>query len=300
MEQTVLAGRSCEIAAPAKINLYLRVLGRRADGYHDLDSWMHKIALSDRLAISLRAEPGLTLAVGDDRLPADATNLVSRAASAFFAACRLSDSVGADIILEKNIPLAAGLGGGSSDAAATLLALNSLCGLPLAAPALAELGLSLGADVPLFLFDAPAAFASGVGEILRPAPVLTGYRLVLVNPGFPVSTRDVFSRLSLTEKRKKIKKAPSVDDLDLGLDLGLGLALENDLEAVTMAMHPEIARIKERLLSFGATAALMSGSGATVFGLFAMRDFPSLARIEEDLCQEFGSQVFVTNLLTGA
>ncbi|HBT96480.1 MAG TPA: 4-(cytidine 5'-diphospho)-2-C-methyl-D-erythritol kinase [Desulfobulbaceae bacterium] len=299
MDRMLLAGArraSCEIAAPAKINLYLRVVRRRRDGYHDLDSWMHKIALCDRLTVSLRPTPGLTLTVSDKHLPGDATNLVWRAASAFFATCGLSDTVGADIVLEKNIPVAAGLGGGSSDAAATLSALNRLCGLPLTASGLSELGLSLGADVPFFLFDAPSAFASGIGEILRPAPLLAGYHLVLVNPGFPVSTRETFSRLSLTEKTKKIKKASPVGregDEDIN-------GFDNDLEAVTMAMHPEIARIKERLLFLGAATALMSGSGATVFGLFARRNFLSLTRVEENLRQEFGPLVFVTNLLTGA
>ena len=288
------------MTAPAKINLYLRVLGRRQDGYHDLESWMQKIALADRLVISLRSQPGLTLTVGEERLPGDETNLVWRAAMAFFAASGLANRVGASIFLEKNIPLAAGLGGGSSDAAAVLLGLNRLCGLLLTGPALAELGLSLGADVPFFLFPAPAAFASGVGEILRPAPVLSGYHVVLVNPGFPVSTKEVFSRLSLTEKTKKTKRtAPVVwrgDEDVSGLDLR---SLSNDLEAVTIAMYPQIARIKERLLALAAETALMSGSGATVFALFSMRDFPSCARIEKDL-QEFAPLVFVTNALTGA
>ena len=296
MVQAMPVGTPLVVTAPAKINLYLQVLRRRADGYHDLESWMQKITLADRLVISRRPAPGVTLTVSEDRLPGDETNLVWRAATAFFAACHLSDTFGADIILEKNIPLAAGLGGGSSDAAAVLLGLNGLCDRPLAGPALAELGLSLGADVPFFLFPAPAAFVGGIGEILRPAPVLSGYRLVLVNPGFPVSTREVFSRLPLTERTKKIKRTPPVsrgDNWDVN-------GLDNDLEAVTIAMHPEIARIKERLLALGAAAALMSGSGATVFGLFPMPDFPTCAGIEKDLRQEFGPLVFVTNALTGA
>ena len=296
MDAAMLAGTSWAITAPAKINLYLRVVRRRDDGYHDLESWMQKIALADRLAISLRLAPGLTLKVSDERLPGDDSNIVWRAATAFFAACRLADSIGADIVLEKNIPLAAGLGGGSSDAAATLLGLNHLCGLPLTVPALAELGLSLGADVPFFLFPGPAAFARGIGEILRPAPVLAGYHLVLVNPGFPVSTKEVYARLPLTEKAKKIKRTALLDRED-GHDIS---GLDNDLEAVAIAMHPEIADIKKRLLSLGSAMALVSGSGATVFALFAMRDFPSCAGIEEDLRQEFGPLVFVTNVLTGA
>jgi len=291
---------SLEVAAPAKINLYLRVRRRRADGYHDLDSWMQKIALFDRLVISLRSTPEITLKVNDERLPGDATNLVWRAAAAFFKACRSSGKIngaGADISLEKNIPLAAGLGGGSSDAAATLFGLNRLCGFPLTASALAELGLFLGADVPFFLFSAPAAFAGGVGEILRPAPILQGYRLVLVNPGFAVSTKEVFSRLSLTAETKKTKKTSFVNE-DGSCEVS---DFVNDLEAVTVAMHPEIFRIKECLLSLGAAAALMSGSGPTVFALFSMREFPgSLTRIEEYLRQEFGSLVLVTTVLTGA
>ena len=296
MDAKILAGASCVITAPAKINLYLRVLRRREDGYHDLASWMQKIALADRLIISLRPAPGLTLTVNDGRLPGDETNLVWRAAIAFFAACRLTDTIGADIILEKNIPLAAGLGGGSSDAAATLLGLNRLCGRPLNDSALTALGLSLGADVPFFLFPAPAAFAGGIGEILRPAPILSGYHVVLVNPGFPVSTKEVYTRLPLTEKSKKIKRTALVGRED-GQDVS---GLDNDLEAVVIAMHPEIARIKQRLLALGAAAALMSGSGATVFALFSTRDFLSRAGIEEDLRQEFGPLVFVTNALTGA
>jgi 4-diphosphocytidyl-2-C-methyl-D-erythritol kinase len=291
------------VAASAKINLYLRVRRRRADGYHDLDSWMQKIAIFDHLTLSLRSTPGITLQVDDGRLPGDATNLVWRAAAAFFATCRLTsniDGLGADIFLQKNIPLAAGLGGGSSDAAATLLGLNRLCGFPLTASALAELGLSLGADVPFFLFPAPAAFASGVGEILRPAPVLPGYQLVLVNPGFALSTKEVFSRLSLTEKTKKTKKTSLVDE-DGNYDISDVSGFVNDLEAVAMAMRPEISRIKECLFSLGAAAALMSGSGPTVFALFSAREFSgSLAGIKEYLRQEFGSLVFVTTVLTGA
>jgi len=293
-------GGPLAVAAPAKINLYLRVQRRRADGYHDLDSWMQKIALFDRLAISLRSAPGITLKIDDERLPADATNLVWRAAAAFFETCCLAgkiSGVGADIFLEKNIPLAAGLGGGSSDAAATLLGLNRLCDFPLTAATLAELGLSLGADVPFFLFPAPAALAGGVGEILRPAPVLQGYRVVLVNPGFAVSTKEVFSRLSLTAETKKTKKTSPVAE-GSGCDVS---DLVNDLEAVAVAMHPEISRIKDRLLTLGAAAALMSGSGPTVFALFPAREFVnSLAGIKEYLRREFGSLVFVTTVLTGA
>ena len=299
-KETMPATASLAVAAPAKINLYLRVRRRRADGYHDLDSWMQRIALFDRLAISLRSTPEITLKVDDGRLPGDATNLVWRAAAAFFNACHLAGKIsdtGADIFLEKNIPLAAGLGGGSSDAAATLLGLNRLCGFPLTASALAELGLSLGADVPFFLFPAPAAFAGGVGEILRPAPVLQGYSLVLVNPGFAVSTKEVFSRLSLTEETKKTKKASLVVD-GSACDAD---SLVNDLEAVALAMHPEISRIKDRLLALGAIAALMSGSGPTVFALFPAREFSeTLAQIKECLRQEFGPLVFVTTMLTGA
>jgi len=294
--RAMAAGASCVMLAPAKINLYLHVLRRRQDGYHDLASWMQKIALADRLVISLRPAPSLSLTVRDGRLPGDETNLVWRAATAFFAACHLADTFGADIVLEKNIPLAAGLGGGSSDAAAALLGLNRLCGLPLSAPALAALGLSLGADVPFFLYPQPAAFANGIGEILRPAPVLSGYHLLLVNPGFPLSTREVFSRLPLTEKTKKIKRTAPADG-ENGQDVSW---LSNNLEIVAVAMHPEIASIKRRLLALGAAAAVMTGSGATVFGLFAAPDFPSCAGIEKKLRQEFGPLVFVTTVLTGA
>ncbi|MDR3088682.1 MAG: 4-(cytidine 5'-diphospho)-2-C-methyl-D-erythritol kinase [Desulfobulbaceae bacterium] len=289
------------VSAPAKINLYLRALRRRADGYHELSSWMQKIALCDYLTITPRATPRIRLEVRNQNLAADATNLVWRAAAAFFAACdaRAANRGGVnglDILLEKHIPTAAGLGGGSSDAATTLASLNQICGAPLDADTLANIGLSLGADVPFFLFAAPAAYAGGIGEILRAAPTLDGYHIVLVNPGFAVSTKEVFSRLSLTSPRKKTTKSGPGAGGSQPLT-----ELENDLEAVTIAMRPEIARIKNRLIALGAARALMSGSGATVFALFSHRDFPDApTTMAEDLRREFGSLVFVTHALTGA
>ncbi len=268
MPRDVLALR-----APAKINLYLRITGRRPDGYHTLDTLMQKVDLQDEVVLRTAAG-GVSLHCPGADLPEDGGNLVFRAAELFLATfgprCD-RPSPGVAITLSKHIPVAAGLGGGSSDAAATLAGLNTLFACHCTANELAELGLRLGADVPFFLNDAPAAVAAGIGEVLRPAPPLAGHDVLLVNPGFPVSTRWAYQTFALTKKEEesnlaRFKNGPEGSG---GPRTELPCDLHNDLEAVTMGRYPEIEQLKHALLARGATAALMSGSGPTVFGLFA-------------------------------
>jgi 4-diphosphocytidyl-2-C-methyl-D-erythritol kinase len=261
------------IAAPAKINLFLQVTGRRPDGYHELVSLMQKLRLADTLVVQL-IDGGVSLTCSDPDLPVDESNLAWRAAHHFFreTGCRC----GATISLEKKIPVAAGLGGGSSDAASVLLALNHLCDSCLTEDELADLGFPLGADVPFFVRAAPAALARGIGERLTPAHCLHPGPVLLVNPGFPVSTKWAYENLALTSEGNPYILAPDSAYLNNGYFGSGSIDIEaagvsffvNDLESVTIARYPEIGRIKESLLAFGARVALMSGSGPTVFGLF--------------------------------
>lgn len=244
---------------PAKINLWLEVVGKRADGYHELSSLMLPIAVYDQLHVTLGG-PKVSLTCSHSDVPQDERNLVWRAADQFRRATRLSQGV--NINLVKNIPIGAGLGGGSADAGVLLAILNDMAGKPLAASALVDLARSLGADVAFFLQQRPA-LATGIGEQLEWVDGLPAYPLVLIKPPIMVSTRSVYQKLTLTRQGAAIKicafKAQPLD---------LPRVLVNDLESVTVADFPVIAQIKQWLVDHGALGALMSGSGPTVFAVF--------------------------------
>lgn len=247
--------------APAKINLSLHVLRKRPDGYHDLASVMQQISINDELTYSLRPE-GIVLHCPGTDLPTNEQNLVYRAAQAIFH--HTDYTGGVEIVLKKNIPSAAGLGGGSSDAAATLMALNDLCSLNVSQTDLMKIGAKLGADVPFFIF-ATRAFAAGIGDELQTLSDLPQLHLVLINPAFPLSTKTVYENLNLTLTKKKnnyrIPRFYALGDVIR--------ELHNDLEAVSFRMHPQLNAFKQMLLDEGALGALMSGSGPTLFGIFA-------------------------------
>ena len=268
------------LKAPAKINLFLRVTGRRADGYHLLETRMQKVALYDTLVLST-CPNGVHLHCAGSTVPTDADNLVWRAAELFLEKTtgRRSGTDGGVVIeLTKNIPVAAGLGGGSSDAAATLYGLNDLFGCGCSSEELSDWGLQLGADVPFFLAETPAALATGIGEVLHPVDSLRGYSILLVNPGFPVSTRWVYQNFTLTNRECASNLVNSQEGVvEQVVPLCPHRAnpptvfLVNDLETVTVARYPSIGQLKDVLMRSGAAGALMSGSGPTVFGLFAER-----------------------------
>lgn len=287
------------IQAPAKINLYLAVKGKRADGYHELESVMQKLALVDNVRIRVEEGFGITLSCPGSDLPADETNLVWRAARLFL------DEVGLEcrvtILLEKNIPVAAGLGGGSSDAAAVLLALDELLATNLAEERLLEMALRLGADVPFFIKrNLPAALAEGVGEQLTSAPGIQDCQVILVKPGFGVSTKWVFDNFALTTTGNPYILAPEKDCQSGRYSSFEGDFLEkygsagffNDLESVTVTRYPEIAEIKQELLADGARVSLMSGSGSTVFGIF--NDSRKARACYEKFSRRYGKDVFLT------
>ncbi len=247
--------------APAKINLSLHVLRKRPDGYHDLASVMQKISIYDELTFSL-CTGEITLDCPGTDLPTNEKNLVYRAARAIFQHAGYTGGV--EIVLNKKIPSAAGLGGGSSDAAATLTALNDLCSLNVSQSDLMKIGSKLGADVPFFVFG-QRAFATGIGDELQILPDFPHLHIVLINPAFELSTKKVYENLNLALTKKKnnysIPRFYALDDVIR--------ELHNDLEAVSFSMHPRLNTFKQLLLDEGALGALMSGSGPTLFGIFA-------------------------------
>jgi 4-diphosphocytidyl-2-C-methyl-D-erythritol kinase len=246
--------------SPAKVNLILKVLRRREDGYHDIASLMQKVSLADEMEFSPRRE-GIALACPGSALPTGEGNLVVRAVRALFTEAGFAGGV--EITLRKRIPTAAGLGGGSSNAATTLTVLNSLFQFGFDRERLIRIGARLGADVPFFIYGS-SAWAFGIGELLEPAETPPGMWLVLVNPGFEVPTKCVYQSLNLPLTKTPLKYTiPTFSGVR-----DLAVALSNDLETVTVARHPVLEELKGFLLRQGALGSLMSGSGPTVFGLF--------------------------------
>lgn len=251
------------VKAPAKVNLLLRVVGRRDDGYHDLEMVMVPLSLADELEVE-EASSGIELVVDGarDKGMVGERNLAWRAAAAMQAEAGRREGV--RIRLQKRIPVAAGLGGGSSDAAAVLRALNLLWGLSWPPERLAEIGGSLGADVPFFCFGRPA-YVEGIGDRVRPYEHFPNLLFLLINPGFPVLTPWVYRQwdLQLTPKKGDVRVRPLFQTFRDVIS-----SLHNDLEAVTIPAHPELFEIKKFFMDAGAQGALMSGSGPTVFGVF--------------------------------
>lgn len=253
--------------APAKINLYLHVLGRRSDGYHDLDSLIVFVDISDEIEVSPSNRLGLKLEgpFAHDLETTDwGRNLVIQAARALAETSEMNMSVA--LTLRKNLPVAAGLGGGSSDAAATLKALCRMWNLVISDGELHAIARDLGADVPACL-DQSSVFVGGVGEDLSPAPELPEAWLVLVNPGVPLMTAEVFRQFDPPGSDVARFEAAPRDVYAMATTLA---ARSNDLEAVAIGMVPQIARVIDALEeNENCLLARMSGSGATCFGIFA-------------------------------
>jgi len=281
---------TCE--APAKINLFLAIRGKRADGFHELETQMLKLALADHVHLEEQGA-GISLYCPGSGLPTDQDNLVHRAAAAFLAA--LGTEKGIRIVLEKKVPIAAGLGGGSSDAAAALRGMNALFGAPFSQEQLVELARPLGADVPFFVVDCQAAWATGIGDRICPGPAPLSDWIVLVNPGFSVSTRWVYENFTLTTKGKPYILGRAFEHADKRCPAPGKVPLYNDLEAVTIGKYPLLGLLKEELLADGAHGALMSGSGPTVFGLFQDKEAARKSAVR--FAERFGRNVFLTRPL---
>jgi len=254
--------------SPCKVNLLLNILGRRADGFHELETVMQPLPFCDRLTFERRSS-GIELSCSDTTLPVDAGNLVHRAAAAFLSAIRAGDGV--RIHLDKRIPLAAGLGGGSGNAGTTLLALNELFGRPLTDPQLNELAAALGSDVPFFLQDRPA-LATGRGEKIQPLdhfPALRDKAFLLIHPGFGIATPWAYQNLSRFPQAvngRPGRAAELIAQLQAGA-WPAAAGLYNSLEAPALEKYPVLALFQEFLRAHGALAALMSGSGSATFAI---------------------------------
>jgi len=250
------------IKAPAKVNIRLKITGLRPDGYHELVSIMVPVHLFDILELCAPFEGQIRITCNDPDLPADENNLIYRAARLFMSRTGIDD--GASINLYKNIPVAAGLGGGSSDAAATLLALNRIHSNPLSDSDLHSLAVKLGADVPFFLNCRPS-LATGIGDVLEPIPNWPELWYIIIAPPIKVSTSWVYRNLKLGLTRDEY--AYIFELLKKG-NYSISHILENDLENVTSASFPIINTLKKSLMDTGAEGAIMSGSGPSVFGIF--------------------------------
>lgn len=276
-----------EMLSPAKINLFLQIKGKRADGYHDIHSLFCPVSLYDRVSVRPVAG-GTSVSCPHPDVPEDETNLACRAAALFFQDRKIDS--GAKITLDKKIPVAAGLGGGSSNAAAVMKALNRHFGSPLDSGGLMALGASLGADVPFFILGKPA-LASGIGTELSPYTRLKPLQILLVNPGIALSTAEVYKNFDfgLTKGEKKFI------NFDFDMDFDADTHLRNDLESVAVSRCDDIDRIKEALLNHGAIGASMSGSGPTVFGIF--QDIETARAAKHGLSEHAGWKVFLAKTI---
>ncbi len=275
------------LEAPAKINVVLRVTGVRADGYHELLMLNEKLTLADEISIETRdqrletRDQGITITCDDPDVPCNETNLCYRAASVVFE--EVGKSAGRQVVrsvnidIKKRIPVAAGLGGGSSDAAAVMMGLSKISDLNWSREKLADLSLKIGTDLPFFFFDGPAV-VEGVGEKVRPVEKLPNMPIILINPGFEVSTPEIYKtfdrikELQLTHINQDVSSLPPSAGVLAGRNFK-GLAdvaevIHNDLEFVTAEKYPEIVEIENLLKESGALVSWMSGSGPTVIGLF--------------------------------
>jgi 4-diphosphocytidyl-2-C-methyl-D-erythritol kinase len=259
---------SLSIASPCKVNLHLSIECRRPDGFHEIKTLFHRISLQDTIHLQQTQAPGIQLSVSDPAIPSGPENLVWRATELFFK--HHPQSGGVSLRIEKHIPAGAGLGGGSSNAAATLLGLQRLYGLDLSAGHLAALGSSLGADVAFFMAETRSAWATGIGEKLSPLENSPLLWFLIVYPQIHISTQWAYQTFSkdilLTNSRKNIRIRDSLRSLS---DVS-GL-MYNDFEQVVFPRYGQIEALKEKLLDAGAAGALLSGSGSSVFGVFSDR-----------------------------
>lgn len=262
MNSIILKGR-------AKINLTLDVVGKRENGYHDLEMIMQTVNLYDTIYIRKTKVPGIRLKANYSWLPTNEKNIAYRAAQLFFEESGINGGIAIEIT--KRIPVAAGLAGGSTDAAATLVGLNRLYETHYSREKLMEMGLKLGADVP-FCIVRGTMLAEGIGEELTPLTPMPQTYVVLVKPPISVSTAVVYKNLDLNQIKKHPETKIVIEALEKGNVQKIADHMSNVLEEVTIGMHSEIEDIKKDFMKHGAMGTMMSGSGSTVFGLFNTRE----------------------------
>jgi 4-diphosphocytidyl-2-C-methyl-D-erythritol kinase len=282
--------------SPCKVNLLLNILAKRPDGFHELETVLHPVRLFDHLNFC-RAGSGIELTCTDPNLPTDSRNLVYRAAALFRESARIKDGI--RLHLEKRIPLAAGLGGGSGNAATTLLGLNELFGTAIAPAQLESMAAALGSDVPFFLHNQPA-LGIGRGEriqVLDPLPAMRGAAFVLVHPGFGIATSWAYQQLARFPAvlNGQPGRAQKLISLLRTSDLKRAASeFYNALEAPALQKYPWLALLQEFLRSEGAAGALMSGSGSTTFAV--VRDLPLADTLAEKIKVKFGANNWVATV----
>lgn len=266
--------RRLVVYSPAKVNLYLNVLRLRLDGYHEIQTILNLINLQDKIILE-ENKSGIIVSSSSSSIPTDRNNLAWRAASRLMDYCRIKKGV--KIFIEKKIPVAAGLGGGSSNAAAVLLGLNKLWGIGLAKETIAKIGEQLGADVPFFVRGYPVALATGIGEKIVPIECGDKLKFILVNPNIEISTASIYQLWDRLVLNQTGLTKPESDVKIIGPKLRaaqieqLAPLLYNSLERVALSQYPAISEIKKVLIDSGVGLNLMSGSGPTVFGVIKNR-----------------------------
>lgn len=290
-----------KILSPAKLNLNLRVLGKREDAYHEIASVMQRIDLFDQITITLDKGKGIHVITNDPRTGDMTDNLAYRAAKILLK--HVDKYIGVTIFIKKNIPIGSGLGGGSSNAASVLKELNELLHLGLNTEDLMGIGLLIGSDVPFFLFDKGHCLARGRGERLTEIGPLPEWYYVLICPDLIVSTRWAYDNLRLTKGDIHIKKSSSLKGeiwyhnqsllkkRDWIRDIGLDEFFINDLKRVVETRYPEIKKLCDALIQEGAQFASMTGSGPCVFGVFTEREEAYAAKSR--LASVYGEGVFL-------
>lgn len=280
------------LKAMAKINLGLDVLRRREDGYHEVKMIMQTVNLYDELTFRKICEDTIRVSTDKEELPADESNLIYKAAKLMKETYGIKEGI--EVALKKNIPIAAGMAGGSTDAAATLVAANRLFSLGLSTEELCRLGVKIGADVP-YCIEGGTVLCEGIGEVMTRLSDAPDCYLVIAKPDINVSTKFVYENLHANS----LKEHPDIDGMTASIQAGdlLGVAsrMGNVLETVTAKVHPIIDKMKNFLKERGALNALMSGSGPTVFGIFDQEE-TARAAYEQLLLAGFTKQVFLTTL----
>lgn len=288
-DDIVISGARAMARSYAKINLTLDVLNKRSDGYHDVEMIMQTVSLYDLIIID-KIDEGIEITTNLKFLPVNENNIAYKAARDFFNYTGLSG--GCKIMIYKNIPVAAGLAGGSGNAAAVLCALNRLYNANLSLDELKEIGVKLGADVP-YCITGGTALATGIGDIIAPLPSLPKCNILMVKPPISVSTGIIYNEIDTTEIINRPDTNAMIDAISKKDINGVACHLSNVMGTVTENMHPIIRGIKNKMMKNGALGAVMSGSGPTVFGIFP--DYETAKKSHDSFYYQFREVFIVTS-----
>lgn len=287
-DDIVVTGQRAMARSYAKINLTLDVLGKRPDGYHDVEMIMQTVSLYDMIIVD-RCDEGIEITTNLKFLPINENNIAYKAANEFFNYTKVNG--GCKIIIHKNIPVAAGLAGGSGNAAAVLCALDKLYNTNLSLDELKEIGVKLGADVP-YCITGGTALATGIGEIIAPLPSLPKCCILMVKPPISVSTASIYNQIDSAEIPNRPDTNAMIEAIADGNINDVAKNLSNVMGTVTENMHPIIRGIKNKMIKNGALGAVMSGSGPTVFGIFP--DYETAKKSHDSFYYQFREVYLVT------